>query len=113
MKQRDKIFLLHIAEAIAKIEKYSDGVDEEAFMKADMLQDAVIRQFEIIGEAVKNLSEEIRLQTTRIPWKQMARMRDFLIHHYFSIDIERIWITINNDLPDLKINIDKIRGSDS
>jgi uncharacterized protein with HEPN domain len=63
------------------------------------------RQLEIIGEAVKNLSDEFRTEYTDIPWQDIAGMRDKLIHHYFGVDIEQVWHTINNELPALKSEI--------
>ncbi len=81
-KRDDSVYLKHIPDAVDKTEQYIQGIDEEAFMQTSLIQDGVIRQLEIIGEATKNLASEVRDQNTHIPWKDMAGMRDKLIHHY-------------------------------
>ena len=75
----DSIYLRHIVEAIDLIQEYLLGIDYESFMSRRMVQDAVIREIEIIGEATKNLSQELRDNTPGVPWKQIAGMRDKLI----------------------------------
>ncbi|MGH9840385.1 MAG: HepT-like ribonuclease domain-containing protein [Blastocatellia bacterium] len=82
MKRDDSVYLRHILDAIAKIETYLQGVDEQAFLAQSLLQDGAIRQIEIIGEAVKQLSQQLRDQHPHIPWQDIARMRDKLIHQY-------------------------------
>lgn len=92
MKKRDDSdYLAHIADAIAKIETYSLGMDESAFRASDLVQDAVIRQFEIIGEAAKNLSAPLKQKSANVPWKSIAGTRDILIHQYFGVNIGAIW----------------------
>ena len=71
-----------------------------------MIQDAVVRNFEVIGEATKCLSDAVRTQYPDIPWKQIAGMRDFLIHVYFGVKLETIWKTVMQDLPSLKKAVD-------
>lgn len=100
--QRDKFYLNHIIESIEKIESYILGASEERFLQNPMMQDAVIRQLEIIGEATKNLDKSTREKQTEIPWADMAKTREFLSHHYFSIDLDVVWQTIKEDLPPLK-----------
>lgn len=73
-----------------------------------MVKDAVERNFEIIGEAVKNLSEDFRNKYPNIPFKQIAGMRDKLIHDYFGVDYEIVWKTINDKLPEFYTNIEKL-----
>lgn len=80
MKPDDSIYLQHILGAIKKIERYSQGYDKETFFKDTLVQDGVIRQLEIIGEATKQLSQELRIQYPHIPWQDIAGMRDALIH---------------------------------
>lgn len=77
-------------------------------MSCDITKDAVERNFEIIGEAVKNLSEDFRNQYPQIPFKQVAGMRDKLIHDYFGIDYEILWKTIQDKLPQFKSEIEKL-----
>lgn len=77
-------------------------------MTNHLVQDGVIRQLEIIGEAVKSLSDKLRNQHHNVPWQDMAGMRDVLIHHYFGVDLDEIWLTVKKDIPELKKNIQEI-----
>jgi uncharacterized protein with HEPN domain len=104
----DKIYLLHIKEAIKKINSYVKNLDFERFKKKLIVQDAVIRQFEIIGEAAKRLSEDFKNHNTGIPWKYIIGMRNRLTHNYFGVDINTVWETIVKDIPNLKKEIYKI-----
>ncbi len=108
MKEQDIVFLQHILDAINLIEEYTKNKSYKDFENNRMLQDAVIRELEIIGEATKNLSKELRKAHPHIPWKQIAGMRDKLIHGYFGVDLEAVWNTVTKDLPILKKNIKKI-----
>jgi uncharacterized protein with HEPN domain len=107
MKKNDQVYLLHILEAIDQIHEYTLGLDYDAFLKSRLIQDGVIRQLEIIGEATKNLSQETRDNAPQIPWKDMAGMRDVLIHQYFGVDLVAVWTTLEQDLPLLE---QEIRG---
>ena len=98
----DKIYLQHIIEAIGQIEEYMTGGDLKQFSETKLLQDGVIRQLEIIGEATKNISIQTRKKAPSIPWKSIAGMRDKLIHQYFGVDIDAVWTTVTQDLPVLK-----------
>lgn len=96
----DRLYLIHISECIEKIMKYtSEG--REAFMGSTLTQDAVIRNFEIIGEAAKHLSEGFKTAHPESPWKQIAGFRDVLIHDYIGVDLARIWSVIEKDLGGL------------
>ena len=103
-----KFYLQHILEAIDNIENFTKGMEKEQFMKNVLVHSAVIRQLEVIGEAVKNLPEKYKANHTEIPWKKIAGMRDVLIHEYFDIDVKAVWDTIYDDLPTLKKQIRNI-----
>jgi len=86
---------------------YVQGIDEPQFKKQPLVQDGVIRQLEIIGEAVKRLSPAFRSSHTSVPWPDIARMRYKLIHDYFGVDIEKVWLTVQQDIPPLKAEVQK------
>ncbi|MBX7135603.1 MAG: DUF86 domain-containing protein [Fimbriimonadaceae bacterium] len=110
--REDRVLLEHILLAIARIEAYSaDG--EEAFFTDTRTQDAIIRNLEIIGEATKGLSPDLRGRHEQIPWKQVAGMRDFLIHVYFGVNLERVWQTVQTDIRPLRDAVEsELTGSD-
>jgi len=101
MTERDRLFLGHILEAIAAIESFT--TEGRAVFIADLkTQSAVVRQIEVIGEAVKNLSADLVAKETGIPWRLIAGTRDRLIHGYFKVDLDAVWAMVEQDLPSLK-----------
>jgi uncharacterized protein with HEPN domain len=92
-----RVYLGHIRDAIDDITSYAT-VGRDAFMAERMRQDAVIRKLEIIGEAVKQLSDETKQRRPEIPWKQIAGMRDRLTHAYFGVDLGLVWAVVERDL---------------
>jgi uncharacterized protein with HEPN domain len=90
MKRDETVYLRHMLDAIAKVETYLQGVDEETFRQNTLIQDGVIREIEIIGEATRRLSDETRSRYAHIPWLDIAGMRDKLIHDYFGVDIDTV-----------------------
>ena len=105
MKHEDLFYFLHMMDAIRLIELYTTGKDEIQFFDDHFLQDGVIRQLEILGEAVKHLSQSLRKQYPSIPWLDIAGTRDKLIHDYFGVDVEKVWVMVQDDLPYLKDNL--------
>lgn len=105
--KNNSLYLNNIKECIENIESYTNGGDK-AFFENKMVQDAVIRNLEIIGEATKRLSSELRNQYSQVPWRQIAGLRDVLIHDYLRIDLEEVWAVVQEELPELKIQINHI-----
>ncbi|MEW5870878.1 MAG: DUF86 domain-containing protein [Chloroflexota bacterium] len=102
---RDEVYLRHILDAVARIDEYLLEIDERTFQQRYLIQDAVIRQLEIIGEAVKNVSHGLRDRYPQIPWQDIAGARDKLIHHYFGVDIDKVWLMVKDDIPILKESV--------
>jgi len=105
---RDKAYLQDILDAISDIEKFIEGVTEKEFSLNREKQYAVLRALEIIGEATKNVSRDLRAKHGDIPWKDIAGMRDKLIHMYFGVKLDLIWVTIKDKLPQLKMQLRSI-----
>lgn len=96
------VYLEDILESIKRIEKNTENLSREDFSRSIDKQDVVVHRLEIIGEAAKNVPQKFRDKYPEIPWREIARTRDKIIHHYFEIDVEQIWNIIENDLQPLK-----------
>ena len=94
-------------DCITKIERYVNASTKEDFMKNDMMQSGVIMQLALIGELSKRISDQSK-KSINLPWKQIASFRDRAIHDYFELDLEYVWLTIKNDLPELKLSLENI-----
>ena len=108
MKKDDSVYLHHIIDAFVQIEYYADGVSQEEFLRNRLLQDGVIRQLEVMGEAARNLSDDLRNEHPEIPWRQMVGLRNRMIHAYFNIDLQIIWEIVQGDMPVLKEKMKRI-----
>ncbi len=110
--EHDKVYIQHILDAIGAIEKYTDEVSAEKFLDGEnrMMQDAVIRELEIVGEAVKRLSDNLKEDTLDVPWRDIGDMRNVLIHEYFGVDLEIVWETLQSDIPQLKKILKQIKS---
>lgn len=104
----DIAYIDHILLCISKIQEYTKDLQQTDFNKNEMLQDAVIRNIEIIGEATKKISSDLKSQYGEIPWKEMSGMRDKLIHDYLGVDIDVVWRTVQEDIPLIKSLIQSI-----
>lgn len=102
------VFVKHIIESIDLIQTYIKGKSKEDLKKNIQFQDAIFRRLEIIGEATKNLSLDFKEKYPEIPWLDMADTRNKIIHHYFGLDVEIIWLIIEKDLPELKLKLIKL-----
>jgi uncharacterized protein with HEPN domain len=106
MSEREILFLLEdIEEAAQRIKKYTANYDFDRFCKDQKTIDAVVRNFEIIGEASNRIDADFKLSHPEIEWRRMKGLRNRLIHEYFGVDIEIIWLIINEYLDDLHENI--------
>ena len=103
--KKDTVYISHMLDAIERINEYVSGLDLSDFIENHLIQAAVIRELEIIGEASKHISEETRSSTDKIPWRRVAGMRDKLIHDYMGVDLESVWDTIIRDIPYLESNL--------
>jgi uncharacterized protein with HEPN domain len=107
-KRGDKEFLLDIIEAIKRIELYTKELSYPVFLERMETQDAVVRNFEIIGEAVKNVSRTLKAKHNNIQWKEIAGMRDKVIHFYFGVNWDIVWGVVKDSLPPFKEKIERI-----
>lgn len=107
-KRVDIDFLNDIKEAMQRIENYIGDMDYQHFLKDLKTQDAVLRNLEIIGEAVKNVSYEMKREYNDIDWKSIAGMRDKIIHFYFGVNWDIVWSAVKEKIPELKLKIGKI-----
>ncbi|MEM2131034.1 MAG: DUF86 domain-containing protein [Candidatus Woesearchaeota archaeon] len=99
------IYIKDIIKSIEKIEKYINNISKEEFIKKDLIIDAVVRNLEIIGEAVKKIPNEIKEKNKNIEWKKIAGLRDVLIHEYAGIDLDIVWEIIKEKMPSFKKDI--------
>ncbi|MFQ5852863.1 MAG: DUF86 domain-containing protein [Candidatus Binatia bacterium] len=113
-KRRDPDYFSDILEAMQRIISYTGGLSYEQFMEDRRTQDAVVRNIEVIGEAVKRLSSSLKKQHPTIPWKDMAGMRDKVIHDYFGINYDIVWTVTSEEIPKLVPSVtsvlEKLRG---
>jgi uncharacterized protein with HEPN domain len=110
-QKNDFVFIEHILESIKAIEKFSKKMTKNDLLKNRLRQSAIIRELEIIGEAVKNISKPIKEKYKEVQWKEISEARDKMVHHYFGIDLEIIWEIIKIELPELKSQMLKIKSN--
>ena len=108
-KRKDLVFIEHVLDAINDIQSSIKNLSKKEFIEIKDIKDATIRRIEIIGEAVKNISEKTKKKYPKVEWKKIAGTRDRLIHSYFNVDLDITWEIIKKDLPELKNHILKIR----
>ncbi len=106
--RRDTEYLGDIVQAMRRIIVYTEGMSYEQFMADTRTQDAVLRNIEVIGEAIKKLSGDLKASHPHLPWSNMARMRDKVIHHYFSINYDIVWTVVAQEIPSLLPQIEDI-----
>ncbi|MEK7218551.1 MAG: DUF86 domain-containing protein [Patescibacteria group bacterium] len=104
----DRLYLRHILDAIITVEEYLQGVEREAFMGNRMLQDAVMRELAVIGEAATKVSEGFRTAHPSMPFPKMIGLRNRLIHAYIDVDLDIVWETCKQNIPSLKVAVEEI-----
>lgn len=113
MKRDLRVYLQDIWESILAVEEYTKEVAKDEFFHNQQLQDAVLRRLEIMGEAVKYISEDFKSKYPAVAWSKIAGLRDVLIHQYFGVNLKRIWGVVKSDLPLLKKEVDiMIKGEE-
>src|SRR3989344_4611910 len=108
MKKDALVFIKHIRDAIGEVGEFLSGVTEENFLNDAKTQKAVVRDLEIMGESVKNLSMEFRARYPQVDWEGVAGFRDVVVHDYFELDWKIVWEVVEKNLPVLKAQISKI-----
>ena len=108
----DAVYLRHILDATVKIEEYA-SVGHDRFLAESHWHDAIIRQLEIVGEATKQLSPELRARHAELPWRRIAGLRDVLIHQYMGVDLDAVWGIVVDHVPALRQRVEQILASDA
>jgi len=108
MRRDYSLYIQDILECIEKIDEFVGDMAYDEFIEDDKTSSAVVRKLEIMGEAAKNISKEIRRNYNEIPWSDIAKMRDKIIHFYFGVDYEIVWKVIKERLPALKLQIERM-----
>ena len=109
MNKKDIIFIKHIQESINAIDQFSKSINKKELISDRLRQSAIIREIEVIGEAMKNVSETLKNKYPEVEWKKIIGTRDKMIHHYFGVDLNIIWIIVKKDIPFLKKQMQKIK----
>lgn len=104
----DQVYAQHILDAIKQIDEYTEGIDRQTFKQNRMLQDATVRQIEIVGEASRQLSDAFRARAKDVPWRAVIGMRNRIAHDYLNIDLDIVWEVVQRDLPALKSRLSEI-----
>ncbi|PKL62717.1 MAG: DUF86 domain-containing protein [Methanomicrobiales archaeon HGW-Methanomicrobiales-2] len=113
MPREYNIYLRDILEAIGRIDRYTRGMGYEEFLQNELVQDGVIRNLMVIGEATKLIPEPLKCEHADISWRKIAGMRDILIHAYFGIHSEIVWDVVRNKLPELQVAVREMLDADS
>lgn len=109
MKKDPLIFVEHILQNIGLIEDFSKGLSKAELISSELKQYALVRALEIIGEAVKNIPLPIKAKYGDIPWKKIAGFRDVVIHQYFGVDLDLVWVIVKKEIPTFKKQVQKVK----
>ena len=106
----DQLYLIHISECIERIEAYVSGIDKRAFMASSLVQDAVIRNLQIMAESTRRVSDRLKEAQPKIDWHKIAGFRNILVHDYLGIDVETVWNIVVKEIPTVKKTINSMLG---
>ncbi len=106
----DKLYLIHVSESIEKIDSYITGLDFASFMEKAIVQDAVLRNLQVLAESTQQFSDEFKSRHPEIEWYKIAGLRNILVHDYLGIDLETVWAAVTSKLPELKAVVQKALG---
>ncbi len=98
----DNLYLIHISESIAKIDSFTAGLDFASFQEQSIVQDAVLRNLQVLAESTQRLSTDFKSHHPEIVWYKIAGLRNILVHDYLGIDLETVWAAVKSNLPELK-----------
>ena len=98
----DTLYTIHIRECIDRIQTYTAGIDQNQFLASSLIQDAVLRNLQVLAESTQRLSDEFKTQHPEIEWYKISGLRNILVHDYLGIDIETVWVIISEELSKLK-----------
>jgi uncharacterized protein with HEPN domain len=110
VEKRWQLRIEHVLEAIGKIQQYTSGLTEDTFAEHGMAVDAVIRNFQVIGEAVRHVPDQVQARYPDVPWSLMQGMRHVLVHDYYAVKLDIVWRTVQESLPPLLEPLQKILG---
>jgi uncharacterized protein with HEPN domain len=101
----ERLYLIHIGECIERVERYVGAGGKDAFMANGMMQDAVLRNLQTMAESTQRLADDLKAKHPEVNWYQIAGFRNILVHDYLSVDLDRVWLIVERELPNLKRGI--------
>ncbi|MBN1508151.1 MAG: DUF86 domain-containing protein [Sedimentisphaerales bacterium] len=108
--KENRLYLIHIAECIERVDSYTQGMSREAFLASTLVQDAVIRNLQTLAESTQRLSDRLKEQHPEIVWYRIAGFRNVLVHDYLGLDAEKVWNIVQNELPALNRTVHEMLG---
>ncbi len=111
LSERDQLYVEHMLECIERVERFT-GQDRNRFMRSDLVQDAVVRNLQTLAESSQRLSAETKDSQPGIDWRAVGGFRNVLVHDYLGLDLETIWLVVENDLPSLRDTLKRIQAAE-